>query len=221
LNKENYTANKQNKRFKGIYRQVENNVGFVPNSMFAMAKIPALLSNFTLFSGLLIGNPKKISLLSSIVLVVKNAYWSLKFLNRKDRLPLYLKSLVGHISSYAAGCKYCQAHTIIEAKHYGVNEDQLNNLWQFEDSDAFNETEKVALRFALAAGSLPNAVTKDHFIELNKHFTESQIIELGAVVSLFGFLNRWNDSFATELEAAPLEAAKQYLTPKGWGRDKH
>jgi hypothetical protein len=35
---------------------------------------------------------------------------------------------------------------------------------------------------------------------LGKHFDEGQIVELVASVALFGYLNRWNDSMATELE---------------------
>jgi len=210
-----------NKHLNSIYKQIENNMGFVPNSMYAMGKVPALLSNFTMLSGLLIGNPKKVNLVSSIGLVIKNIYYSLKFLREQNRVPLYLKSLVGHISSYAAGCKYCQAHTITNAKHYGASEAQLNNLWQFETNQAFNDKERTALRFAFAAGNTPNAVTKNHFAELNKHFTETQIIELGAVISLYGFLNRWNDSFATVLENAPLQAAEKHLSPKGWEIGKH
>lgn len=217
--KRNNFAIKNN--LKSVYNQIEKNMGFVPNSMYAMGTVPALLTNFTLFSGLLIGNPKKVNLWSSIILVTKNAYYSLQFLRRKNRLPLYLKSLVGHMASYGSGCKYCQAHTITDAKNSGASEDQLSKLWQFETSKAFNEMEKAALRFALAAGSSPNLVTKDHFVELNKHFTESQIVELGAIVSLFGFLNRWNDSFATRLEAEPLATAKQYLKPNGWDIGKH
>lgn len=218
MSKENSDLEKQ---LKGVYKLIESNMGFVPNSMRAMNKVPALLTNFTLFSGLIIGNPKKVSLFSSTMLVIRNAYYSLKFLRQKNKLPLYLKALAGHISSYAAGCKYCQAHTISEAKHSGASEAQLNNLWQFETSSAFNEKEKTALRFAFAAGSSPNGVNQNHFTELKKHFTESQIIELGAVVSLFGFLNRWNDSFATVLEDKPFEVAEQYLKANGWDSGKH
>jgi alkylhydroperoxidase family enzyme len=43
-------------------------------------------------------------------------------------------------------------------------------------------------------------VTDAHFSELKKHYSEDAIIEIVAVISLFGWLNRWNQTLATELE---------------------
>ena len=51
---------------------------------------------------------------------------------------------------------------------------------------------------------MPNEVSEDHFAELRKHFDDTQIVELVSVLSLFGFLNRWNDTLATTLEPMPL-----------------
>jgi len=48
-----------------------------------------------------------------------------------------------------------------------------------------------------------------------------QIVDIIAVISLFGFLNRFNDTMATELEAAPIEAGKRYLRERGWTVGKH
>lgn len=42
-----------------------------------------------------------------------------------------------------------------------------------------------------------------------------------AVIALFGFLNRFNDTMATELEASPLEVGKRVLAAKGWTVGKH
>jgi hypothetical protein len=40
-------------------------------------------------------------------------------------------------------------------------------------------------------------------------------------VSLFGFLNRWNDTLATELEAAPLIFAQTHLRTQDWQPGRH
>jgi hypothetical protein len=42
------------------------------------------------------------------------------------------------------------------------------------------------------------------FADLRKHWSENQIVEILAVVSVCGFLNRWNDSLGTPLEPEPL-----------------
>ena len=59
------------------------------------------------------------------------------------------------------------------------------------------------------------------FLELRKHWTDDQVVEIVGVISLFGFLNRWNDTFATPLEHEPLEFAQQHLASKGWNGEKH
>jgi hypothetical protein len=70
---------------------------------------------------------------------------------------------------------------------------------------------------------VPNAVTDADFAELKKHYTEAQIVDIVAVIALFGFLNRFNDTMATELEASPIEAGKRYLAERGWtvGKPRH
>ena len=207
--------------FQFLLEAVKRNMGFVPNSVTTMAKVPAILGSFSMLTGVTLGDPKKVSPLTILRLMFKNAGWASKWMKNEERVPLYLKQLVGHITSKAAGCVYCQAHTIGEAKHHGANDDKLQNIWNFETSPAFTDAERAALRFGLAAGSVPNAVTERHFSELRKYWSEEQILELGAVISLFGFLNRWNDTFGTQLEEEPLKMAEKYLSENGWSIGKH
>ena len=90
-----------------------------------------------------------------------------------------------------------------------------------ESSSLFSEKEKVALRFGMAAGSVPNAVTEEHFADLRKHFTEKQIVELGATVAFFGFLNRWNDTFGTPLEAKAIAKNSKVLVLNALRKKEH
>ena len=46
-------------------------------------------------------------------------------------------------------------------------------------------------------------------------------MELVGVISLFGYLNRWNDTMATELEGKPREFAEATLAGQGWAVGKH
>jgi len=41
------------------------------------------------------------------------------------------------------------------------------------------------------------------------------------VISLFGALNRWNDTLATSLEASPIAFAESMLAGAGWSIGKH
>ena len=56
---------------------------------------------------------------------------------------------------------------------------------------------------------------------LSKHFSERQVIEVVAVISLFGCLNRWNDTMATTLDNSPKSFAAVQLASQGWDAGKH
>ena len=113
------------------------------------------------------------------------------------------------------------AHTAHTAERVGIAAEKENALWEFERSPLFSEAERAALRVAQRAAQVPNAVTDADFGELKKHYTDAQIVDIVAVISLFGFLNRFNDTMATELEASPIEAGKRFLAKKGWSIGKH
>ena len=57
------------------------------------------------------------------------------------------KRLIAFISSNAAGCRYCQAHTSLAAKRYGSSDERLKAVWDYENSDLFSRKEKIALKF--------------------------------------------------------------------------
>jgi alkylhydroperoxidase family enzyme len=89
------------------------------------------------------------------------------------------------------------------------------------DEPLYGEAERAALDFALAAASVPNSVTDDMFARLRYYWTETQIVEIVGVISLFGFLNRRNDTMATPLEDEPIAVGEKFLAPNGWSVGKH
>ncbi len=91
-----------------------------------------------------------------------------------------------------AGCQYCMAHTIEGAMHFGVDEKKAAAIWDYQTNPLYTAAERAALDVAVAAASLPNAITDEMFIQMRKHWTEEQIVEIVGVIALFGFLNRWN-----------------------------
>ena len=98
---------------------------------------------------------------------------------------------------------------------------KLEAVWEFKTSPLYTAAERVALDFAIAAASQPNDVSDDLFEALKQHWSEGQIVEILAVVSLFGFMNRWNDSLATPLEEEPVEVGEKHLARHGWNAGKH
>jgi uncharacterized peroxidase-related enzyme len=174
-------------------------LGFAPNSVLTMMRRPAIARAFTELNRAVMDN--------------------------QGRVTSELKRLVGHVASRVAGCRYCEAHTIRAAERFGAQQgadaERLALVWQFRDSALFTSAEKAALEFACAAASVPGAVDEAIGAELRRHWDEGEIVEITGVVALFGFLNRWNDAMATELEAPATADGKRWLAAQGWTAGKH
>ena len=174
-------------------------LGFAPNSVLTMMRRPAIAHAFTELNRAVMDN--------------------------QGRVTSELKRLVGHLASHVAGCRYCEAHTIRAAERFGAQQgadaERLAQVWQFRDSALFTPAEKAALEFACAAASVPGAVDDAIGAELRRHWDEGEIVELTAVIALFGYLNRWNDAMATELEAPAAADGQRWLAAQGWSAGKH
>lgn len=179
---------------EGVFQIFKNRMGFVANSGLIMARRPAIL--------------KALGDLSKAVL-------------EGGAVPLALKNCICQVASWATGCLYCQAHFANNVIRSGIEPEKLENLWNFERSELFSFAERAALRFAMAASQVPNAVTDEDFDELKKHWDDGQIVEILSTVCYVGYLNRWNDSLATTLEDIPSEAGAKYLTGTKWQAGKH
>jgi len=170
-------------------------LGYCPNSVLTMMRRPPIAKAFIELNKAVMAN--------------------------KGRITSDLKRLVGYIASNAAGCRYCQAHTIRAAERYGAEQDKLERVWEYRTHPAFSDAERAALDFALAASTIPNAVDEELQNRLREHWDDGEIVELLGVISLFGYLNRWNDSMATSLEDAGEASGDQWLAQRGWTKGKH
>lgn len=142
-------------------------------------------------------------------------------MENKGRLTSALKRMIGYISSNAAGCRYCQAHTIRAAERYGAEQEKMENIWDYKTHPAFDDAERAALDLAMAASVIPNAVDDVIAENARKYWDEGEIVEMMGVIALFGYLNRWNDSMGTEMEGGAIESGEKYLEKKGWSVGKH
>lgn len=171
-------------------------LGFLPNSQRIMAHKPELLVGI-------------------------NELYKATMHRTEESVSPGLLYLVGNASSLAAGCMYCVAHSGGAANHSGEDAAKIAAIWEFETSDLFTEAERVALRFAQAASSVPNMATEEDFEALREHYTDYQIVELLSIICLYGFFNRWNDALATPLEDGPRAFAEKTIGDQGWTAGKH
>jgi len=179
---------------KDMFAMVEAGMGFLPDSILTMARKPGLVEAFVGLAGLI---------------------------QLQNTLEPGLARMVSYVVSRSAGCQYCQAHTHHGAAGAGIGEDKLDRIWDYETDPAFSEAERAALRVAQGAAQVPNAVSDADFAALKQHFSDEQILDIVAIIALFGFLNRWNDTLATELETSPLAHAEAHLAKSGWTVGKH
>lgn len=142
-------------------------------------------------------------------------------MENNGRVTSALKRLIGFISSFNAGCNYCQAHTIRAAERYDAQQEQLENVWDYKTHSSFSAAERAALDLAVAATAIPNAVNDDLAENMRKYWNDGEIVEIMGVIALFGFLNRWNDSIGTEIEQDAQESGIKHLSKKGWTTGKH
>ena len=113
------------------------------------------------------------------------------------------------------------AHNAGGSLQQGVADEKLAAVWEYRTSPLFSEAERAALDLAVAAAAQPNEVTDEMFDLAKKHWSEGQIVEIVAVISFFGFMNRYNDTMATPLEDEPIEVAEKHIAQHGWELGKH
>ncbi len=184
-----------NKDVKQLAEFFNETLGFCPNSVLTMQIRPEIARSFINLNKAVMANHGKVT--------------------------SALKRLIAYVSSNATGCRYCQAHAIRAAERYGANEEQLHHVWEYKTHPSFNAAERAALDFSLAASIIPNNVNEEIQENLHKYWDDGEIVEMLGVISLFGYLNRWNDSMGTSLEAEAISSGEQYLDKNGWEVGKH
>ena len=155
---------------------IADSAGFIPDTLMTMAHRPEIVRGYL-------------------------ALW--KAMHEANTLDYQLVASVQYAASAAAGCSYCQAHMAYLSSELGMDPDKVSAIGDFETDERFSGAEQAALRLAFDAGVVPNSVTDEHFNELREYFDEGQIVELVANISLMGFLNRYNDTMASELRRHP------------------
>ncbi|WP_417785661.1 carboxymuconolactone decarboxylase family protein [Tenacibaculum sp.] len=182
----------ETKKLSDFYNET---LGFCPNSVLTMQRRPEISKAFINLNKAVMAN--------------------------HGRVTSALKRMIAWVSSNATGCRYCQAHAIRAAERYGAEQEKLDNIWEYKTHPAFSDAERTALDFSLAASMVPNMVDEKIKEELYKYWDEGEIVEMLGVISLFGYLNRWNDSMGTSIEDGAVESGEQYLEKHGWEKGKH
>ncbi len=191
----NPLASDANEEVVELAKFFNETLGFCPNSVLTMQRRPAIAKAFINLNMAVMAN--------------------------EGRVTAEQKRLIGYITSANTGCRYCEAHTILAAERYGGTEERLANIWSFRESDLYTNAEKAAFELALAASSVPNAVNDEITANIHEYWDDGEVVEILGVISLFGYLNRWNDSMGTQMETGAVDAGERLLSETSWTRGKH
>jgi uncharacterized peroxidase-related enzyme len=103
-------------------------------------------------------------------------------------------------------CDYCVAHHKPFLAVEGVSAAGADRLLEYRDHPELDECDKLVVEYAIAAWERPNRIPDSLFVQLRRHFSEAQIVELTLRITLCGFFNKFND--ALQIEEEPEALAK-------------
>jgi AhpD family alkylhydroperoxidase len=104
------------------------------------------------------------------------------------------KNLVELKGAQMIGCEYCVDLGSQICRNSGLSDDELLALPRYRQTDLFTEREKTALDYAVAVMHTPVDVTDELFARMKEHFTDEQMVELTALLTVVN-LDRLNAAF--------------------------
>ena len=105
-----------------------------------------------------------------------------------------IKNLLELKGSQMIGCEFCVDLGSQICRNSGLSDEELLALPNHRSSSLFTDREKVALDYAIGLMRTPVEVTDELFARMKAHFTEKQMVEITAHLTL-GNLDRFNAAF--------------------------
>jgi len=96
-------------------------------------------------------------------------------------------------------CHYCMQHHLASSKRAGLTPDDWAAL-KNGDYSRYEEKEQAALRHAEKLTREAYSVNDQDFVELKKHFSDAEIVDLHMLAGLVNLTNRVTDPLGLDLE---------------------
>jgi len=106
-----------------------------------------------------------------------------------------LRNLVELKGAQMIGCEFCVDLGSQICRNSGFSDEELLALPNYRSSKLFTDREKVALDYTVAVMRTPVEVTDELFAAMKEHFTDKQMVEITALLTLVN-LDRFNAAFA-------------------------
>jgi carboxymuconolactone decarboxylase family protein len=133
--------------------------------------------------------------------------------------PRATLGLAMYVSSRAAGCMYCSAHSCTFALRRGATVDEVASA--LDDQESLTEADRAAVRVARALAVVPAAIDDEDRAELRRHFSETDAEWIVLSIAMMGWLNKTMDAFGVPLEEATASEVTGVIAPSGWTPGQH
>lgn len=168
--------------FKKSAERVSLRVGMVANNVRAMANAPELGATMRQFL---------------------DDVWD------HGDLPKPMKAMIRQKVSNINACLYCSAHQIKVLNSQGVDQEKIDNMYDYRSHPAFSDKERAILAYAEALTIDAGAISPDVIADFTAHTTNQERVEVTIVAAAMGLLNRLNDGLRVPIEEPMLDIASK------------
>lgn len=105
-----------------------------------------------------------------------------------------VKNLVELKGAQMIGCEFCVDLGSQICRNSGLTDEELLALARYQSSELYTDREKAALDYTVAVMRTPVEVTDEVFARMKEHFSDRQIVEITALLTLVN-LDRFNAAF--------------------------
>ena len=96
-------------------------------------------------------------------------------------------------------CAYCVAHHTPRLIEQGLSPETVAGILD-DDCPGLDALDRLVRDYAVQVTTGAGTIRDGIFVELRKHYSEAQIVELTLRIALCGFFNRFNDALQIDIE---------------------
>jgi alkylhydroperoxidase family enzyme len=116
------------------------------------------------------------------------------------KLDPHLRWLANQATASSIGCSWCTDFGYFEGLQEGVDPRKVRDVAQWRQSSVYNEKERLVLEFAEGVNATPSHVSDEVVAKLSEHFSDQEILELGAWIALENYRSRFNAAMGLHSE---------------------
>jgi AhpD family alkylhydroperoxidase len=133
-------------------------------------------------------------------------------------LPERLVELVRLRVAFFNQCRSCMAIRYSDAVVDGVDEGAVCSLEKPQEAENLSEAEKAAIRYGELLATDHLAINDEVYVDLRKHFSEADIVELGMTCAFFVGFGRLAATYHMVEELPEAFQKAESIAP--WGEEK-